>query len=669
MNTIILKKLNLINFKGVKNLSVDFDDSTNIFGANGSGKTTIFDACTWLLFGKDSTDRKDFELKTLDEFNVVIPKIEHEVNGVFMVGNEEITIKKILKEKWPKIKGQLEPQFAGNETLYYWNEVPLSMKEFQTKVSQILDETIFKLITSPTAFNQMKWQDRRSVLIQIVGNISDQELAKGNADYERLVSLLTNKTLEEYKKQIASTIRKSKEDIKLIPTRIDEVERSKPEPVEETEIVQLIAAKEKEIEAIDNQLQDKSADHDEIIKKRNANQDQIFNLKSDMNAIEFEGREKAKLEQKTDTSKADGIRKEITEIEADVTTAKTKVETLTTKKAGIKTQLFTLETLITNARTKWNEVNATELQFNETEFCCPTCQREFEASDVETKKEELKANFITDKQNQLKKISETGKSHAAEKTNLTAELEGLEERIQNGAAYIIQLNGKLEELNFNLKKVVAQEQSIEKPSAQSLLESYLAANEKYQELKAKISDLVALKFETPEGNNSEAKEAKQKINEEITALRAQLSVNDQIIIANSRIKELMAEESKLAQEIANIEKEQYIIDNFIKLKIDTIESKINQKFSFVKFKLFETQINGAEVETCEALINGVPFSDANTASKINAGVDIINTLCDFYKVSAPIFIDNRESVVDLIDSESQIINLIVSAGDKKLRVA
>lgn len=669
MNKIILKKLNLINFKGVKNLTVDFDDNTNIFGANGSGKTTIFDACTWLLFGKDSTDRKDFELKTLDEFNVVIPKIEHEVNAILLVGDEEITIKKILKEKWPKIKGQLEPQFAGNETLYYWNEVPMTMKEYQTKVSQILDETIFKLITSPTAFNSMKWQDRRSVLIQIVGNISDQDLAKGNADYERLVSLLTNKTLEEYKKQIASTIRKSKDDIKLIPTRIDEVERSKPEPVEESEILQLIAAKEKEIEAIDNQLQDKSAAHDEIIKKRNANQDQIFNLKSDMNAIEFEGREKVKLEQKTDTSKADEIRKEIAEVQADVTTAKTKVDTLTEKKAGIKAQLFTLDTLITTARTKWNEVNATELQFNDAEFCCPTCQREFEASDVETKKGELKANFITDKQNQLKKISETGKSHAAEKTNLTSELEGLEERIQNGAAYIIQLNGKIEELTFNLNKVVAQEESIEKPTAESLLESYLAANEKYQQLKTKISDLVALKFEIPEGNNSEAKEAKQKINEEITALRAQLSVNDQIVIANSRIKELMAEESKLAQEIANIEKEQYIIDNFIKLKIDTIESKINKKFSFVKFKLFETQINGAEVETCEALINGVPFSDANTASKINAGVDIINTLCDFYKVSAPIFIDNRESVVDLIDSESQIINLIVSAGDKKLRVA
>lgn len=669
MSKIILKKMNLINFKGVKDLTIDFDDNTNIFGANGTGKTTVFDAFTWLLFGKDSTDRKDFELKTLDQFNIAIPKIEHEVNAVVLVDDEEITIKRILKEKWPKIKGQLEPQFAGNETLYYWNEVPLSMKEFQNKVSQVLDESIFKLITSPTAFNSLKWQDRRNVLIQIVGDISDSDLAKGNTDYEALVSMLSNKTLDEYKKQIAATIKKANDDIKAIPTRIDEVERNKPEPVEETEILKLISIKEKQIEAIDNQLQDKSAAHDEVIRKRNANQDEIFNLKSEMNAIEFEVREKIKSEHKSETSKADLIRREITEIEAEAKTAKTKVETLASKKESTKTQVLSLETLIANARAKWNEVNATELEFNDAEFCCPTCQREFEASDIEAKKVELKNNFITDKQSQLKRITDGGKANSAEKENLNNELIVLEERIQNGAAFIIQLNGKIEELNFQLNNAIAQEEAVEKPSFESLFEKKLETNKKYQDLKKKISILTDLKFEIPEGNNAEAKEAKQRINVEITDLRAQLSVNEQIKSADLRIKELMAEESKLAQEIANIEKTQYIIDNFIKLKIDTIEGKINEKFSFVKFKLFDTQINGGQVETCEALINGVPFSDANTASKINAGVDIINTLCEFYKVSAPIFIDNRESVVDLIDSESQIINLIVSAGDKKLRVS
>ena len=158
MSKVILKTLNLINFKGVNKLSIDFNDSTNIFGANGTGKTTVFDSFTWLLFGKDSSDRKDFELKTLDSSNVVIPKIEHEVNAVIWVDDEEVTIKRILKEKWVKQRGSLEAEFTGNETLYYWNDVPLSQKEFQNKVSQIIDETIFKLITSPTAFNSLKWQ-------------------------------------------------------------------------------------------------------------------------------------------------------------------------------------------------------------------------------------------------------------------------------------------------------------------------------------------------------------------------------------------------------------------------------------------------------------------------------------------------------------------------------
>lgn len=669
MSAIILQKLNLINFKGIKSLSLEFDENTNIFGANGTGKTTIFDAFTWLLFGKDSTDRKDFEIKTLNKFNVAIPKIEHEVSAVVVVDGEEVTIKRILKEKWVKTKGALEAEFTGNETLYYYNEVPLSMKEFQNKISEILDEQVFKLITSPTAFNSLKWQDRRNVLVQIVGNISDKDLAKGNADYEELVSQLSNKTLDEYKKQIGATIKKAKDDIKSIPTRIDEVERSKPEPVEEAAILQLISAKEKQIESIDNQLQDKSAAHDEVIIKRNANQDEIFNVKSQINSIEFEVREKAKNGQKSETSQADQIRTELSEIQAESKAAEAKRDTLSTKRNGLKSQISSLDALISATRNQWNEVNSTDLIFNESEFCCPTCQREFEASDVESKKIELKNNFISDKQSQLKAISEKGKSQAAEKIDLEAELTVLEERISKGTDYVIQLSGKIEELNFNLSKAIDLEAAVQKPTLESLVDDALLINDTYQLLLKKITELTGRKFELPTVDNSDLKLEKININTEINSLRSQLSVNEQIKTADVRVKELMNEESKLAQEIANIEKTQYTIDNFIKLKIDTIEGKINEKFSFVKFKLFETQINGAQVETCEALINGVPFSDANTASRINAGVDIINTLAEFYKVSAPIFIDNRESVVDLIDSESQIINLIVSAADKKLRVA
>ena len=281
----------------------------------------------------------------------------------------------------------------------------------------------------------------------------------------------------------------------------------------------------------------------------------------------------------------------------------------------------------------------------------------------------MKENFINDKQAQLKRISDNGKGYAAEKANLETELATLEERISKGTEYISGLTKKETGLKADLLIANNEAKSQVKPNLDEVVSVSLSTNIEYLELKKDLHQLEELKFDIPENNFQELKDEKAKLNSEIISLRSSLHVNTQIADADKRIAELLKEESTLAQQIANIEKEQYVIDNFIKLKIDTIEDKINQKFSYVKFKLFDTQINGGQVETCEALINGVPFSDANTASKINAGVDIINTLCEFYKVSAPIFIDNRESVVDLIESGSQIINLIVSAHDKKLRVA
>ncbi|WDF45281.1 AAA family ATPase [Chryseobacterium sp. KACC 21268] len=669
MSTIILKKMILVNFKGVRNLTIDFDSNTNIFGNNGTGKTTIFDAFTWMLFGKDSTDRKDFEIKTLDENNQVIPKIEHEVYGEILVDGNLVTVKRTFREKWVKTKGALEAEFSGNETLYYWNEVPLSMKEYGNKVSEILDESVFKLITSPSAFNALKWQDRRNALIKIVGDISDKELAGSNSDYLDLLSQLTNKTLDEYKKQILSTIKKMKDDIKMIPTRIDEVERGKPQPVDAESVNAEIALKEQEIISIDNQLQDKAAAHDEITQKRNANQDEIYRLKSAQNAIRFEISEAAKLENKSDTSKADGLKRQINEKEQnELLPAQQKLARLKTEKKDLNADIQRYETAIIGKREEWNNENAKVFTFDDENATCPTCGHAIEANDLEVKRKELQEKFNTDKTDRLAQISAEGKKFANANVENTNELAGLETRITSGEEYIKTLEGQIAQLRADL--VIENSTTKESVPLDVIISQKLEGHSEYKSLASDIAEREAKEFKLPEGeDNSELKIAKATLQNEISDLKSTLQVNSLIKIANDRITALQSEESKLAQEISNIEKTQYIIDNFIKLKIDTIESRINEKFSYVKFKLFETQINGGQIECCEALINGVPFSDANTASKINAGIDIINTLCEFYQVSAPIFIDNRESVVKLIPSESQIINLIVSEDDKKLRVS
>ena len=112
----------------------------------------------------------------------------------------------------------------------------------------------------------------------------------------------------------------------------------------------------------------------------------------------------------------------------------------------------------------------------------------------------------------------------------------------------------------------------------------------------------------------------------------------------------------------------YLIDEFIKHKVDLLSEEINSHFKFAKFKLFDVQINGGIAECCEVTYKGVSYSDLNNASRINIGIDIINTLCKLNDRFCPVIIDNSESVTDILQTESQQVRLVVSADDKALRV-
>ena len=287
-NSIAIKEINLVNFKGLRNQNIKFNHVTNIFGDNGVGKTTIFDAFTWLMFGKDSTDRKDFGIKTLDKNNNVIPQIEHEVSAIIVVNEEEINIKRILREKWVKKRGSFEAEFSGNETIYYWNDVPKSQKEFQQKISSVLDESIFKMITNPLAFNSMKWQNKRAALIDIVGNVSDMLIAGNDSSFLDLLNKLSNKSLEEYKKQISAQRKKMNDEIKSIPTRIDEVSRNMPNALDFEGLKNEKKSLVSNLEEIQTQIDDKNKAFEAVLQKKRSISNEVFELKSKLQNIEFE---------------------------------------------------------------------------------------------------------------------------------------------------------------------------------------------------------------------------------------------------------------------------------------------------------------------------------------------------------------------------------------------
>jgi len=669
MKTVQLKRLVVTNFKGARKLDIPFNEKTSLYGANGTYKSTTYDAFLWLLFGKNADDKKDFSIKNTVEKE--LNRQDHEVEAIMVIDGEENTLKRVYKEKWEKKKGEEFSRMTGNETVYFWNGVPMPQKDFVSKINSVLEESVFKLITNPLAFNDIKWQDRRSLLTTMFGDVSNEELAKGNSEYEELVSKLTQgKTLSDYQKQILAEVKKSKDELKAIPTRIDEVSKSIPETLDFNALRTELDSKDLELKHIDKQIQDKSAAFDSILEAHRQKQMKAHGLKADISTIEITTRKTAKDQVTPDETSLMLIQNTITDKTQELKSAENTLSILETKVSTCENEIASTTSKMDAKRNEWNAENAKTAIFDENEFCCPTCKRNFESEDVETKKTEMLSTFNANKTLTLNTIMMQGQSLANETIALETELNTLKSRIENGKKLITDIKKTIEKAEADLvleKSKHADAKDL--LSEEDVYNDMLSKNILYQEKKAELVQLEEQMKEVPKVDIDELKSQRNQIISEIDQIKTKLQIEAQITQANSRIEALKQEESNLAQIVANTEKTQFTIERFEKLKMESLEQKVNSKFQMVKFRMFDQQVNGGESPACEILVNGVPFSDANTASRINAGLDIINVLCDYYQVSAPIFIDNRESVVEIIDTNSQIINLIVSEKDKTLRVA
>ncbi len=666
MKKIELKALHLENFKGIRNLKMDFTQHTDIYGANATGKTTLFDAFLWLLFGKDSMDRKDFEIKTLDAQNRVIEKIDHTVEGHLSVNDEPLLLKRVLREKWVKQKAALEPTFVGNETLYYWNEVPMNQREYNTKINEILDESIFKLISNPMAFNSLKWQDRRNVLVAIAGELNDAELVKGDKDLEDLLQLNEKKSIQELKSETTAKVKKIKVDLQLIPTRIDEVQKSKPTPMNDIGLRETLAKEEVALGIIESQIKDSSKAYQSKLDERQTTQRELFDLESKLEGEKRKLQSQAEKECQQDDTSIVELEHKIQTTSSTLETYQNGIKSLEAHKNTLQTELTDIEQRCTVMRNYWHDENAKQLIFDDDNFICTCCKRPFETDDIESKKAELQNNFNANKANTLASVNKQGLALKEQLEANKSELNATIKRIEQGKGHIEKSTKELQNYQTALQLEKAKVTAV-KDVTQVYLQLILD-NPNIPIFEAKIEELKTITQMEIVVDNQELEMLKKEKQSVIDQIKQELTVQGIIRKADERIQELHEEEKSLSNALNQLEKLQYTIDRFIKLKIEGLEKGINRRFEYVSFKLFETQINGGEVETCQTLIEGVPFSDANKASRVNAGMDIINVLSNYYKTTAPIFIDNRESVTELIPTHSQVINLFVSPEYKTLHL-
>ena len=230
-----INKLALWNFKGIQSLAINAEgENLKIYGDNATGKTTVFDAFTWLLFGKDSLGRSDFGIKTQDENGNVIHNLDHIVECELAIDNSILTLKKAYAEKWTKKRGSAEAEFSGHETKYFINEVPSTKKEYEQKIASFIDENLFKTITNPLYFNEhLKWQDRRAILLSLCeGEMSDENILARSPEFKPLLEELNGRTVQEYSKVIKSKQTAINDELKAIPQRIAEASLAIPADVD-----------------------------------------------------------------------------------------------------------------------------------------------------------------------------------------------------------------------------------------------------------------------------------------------------------------------------------------------------------------------------------------------------------------------------------------------------
>ena len=652
--------MSLLNFKGVRELTVDFDEhETNIYGANHTGKTTLFDAFVWLMFDKDSQDRQNFGIRTYDENNNIIPKLPHEVSACIEVNGVEINLKRCFVENWVKKRGSQEAVYDGNSEERYWNDVPCSKTEFAKKIADICDESIFKLITNPLYFPSMKPAIQRGMLFQMAGDLTDADVAASDQEkFANLAEQLSHKTLDEYKREIGAKKKRIKEAIETIPARIDENKRQMPEAEDWSALEKDIKEKEAKIKELDGQIADEGKAYQakaqetaskakELAEKKRqravregAVRDEL--LKDFYKQTEdYNNRRIAAQNQSFDTSQ----RRRMAESEI-----RREREVIISLQCDINER----EQRLNRLRDEWRSIKVREFNPENLETVCPHCGRPYEQSQIDRSIEEQRQAYNAHTSHLLSENKTNGQKVAAEVAQL-------KESIAKSEAVIKEKEALLESL-------------IEKPFTETAptqpdITSGIAADSELQQIDKEIAKLeaeIAKPIEKPDTDF--LTDGKNLLLDGIEDDRRRLAKRDTIAATLKRIEELEKELKKNNEALTELEGIEFNILEFGKAKVSMVEGKINSLFSIVKFKMYERQINGGEVETCECMMHGTPYSVLSNSEKINAGLDIINAICRANEVHAPIFIDNRESATDIIDVDSQVINLIVDASCTKFRV-
>ena len=641
MKDIKIISLELTNFKCHSYLKLTFNGgNASIYGDNASGKTSIYDAVTWLLFGKDSAGNgeKNIEIKPLDESGEVK---DHQavtaVEAVLDVSGEEVTLRRTYKEVWATKRGSSEASYEGNTSEYYIDGVPCKKNGFQDRVRELVDEDMFRMLTSVSYFaSQISWQERRATLFDVAGVADDKQILETAQQFAPLVESMGKLSLEDYKKKLLAEKKRFVGAKSEIPARISECQKTASDLAN----VDFAGARAK-LDELNIQKDSLAAqviaiEHDSA---QDAKRMEIREVQMELAALENENKV-YRAGQKTTTVDLSKIRYEVSILTQRASRMKQSM-------ARELEYIASLDTKTARSREQWSGVYLETF----TGGTCASCGQALPADKLQKAKE----TFDARKKKRLDEIAESANSFKAEKAQAKDRVKRYEEDIQQMEA-----------------EVAAKEQEISAAEANVVVVTDM---EGYTERRSEINSRLYTLTQELEGMVGNTMGAKMELNRKIMDVNREIKICMDTISKESvleytrnRIDQLRDDAKNAAEALEAIEKMLYLMDEYSRYKTRFVEDSINELFRIARFRLFREQANGGVEDRCDVVHDGVPYISVNNGMKINLGIDIINTLSMAYGVRVPLFVDNAESVTELEHSNSQIIRLVVSEHDKELRV-
>lgn len=634
-----LLELRLENFKGVRQFTLAPDGhNATVFGDNGTGKTTLADAYFWLLTGKDSAGQSDntFTVKPMGAEG-----LDYAVEGTFRQDDSvsPFTLRRTYKDVFERRRGDAERRLKGNTTEYAIDGVPKPKKEYDAFVAEHFGGSLFAVLTDPDALpGKLSPDARREILLNAFGGeLDDKDVIRSHEELRELLHCIGNKSVEDYAAVTREQRRKVNDRLKEIPGRIDEAEKAKP--------------------AASASARESLAEYTERSKQRAALQNKLEEVRSGQ-ALSMARKAISDIEAEISVAKAAYARKTAASSEPDnsrirdqrglIDGLSDKLREAESQKRDLQGRLRQAEKSLDDLRSAWDKAEARQWSGD---TICPTCGQPILEANLEASRRKFNARKAAELENIEQSAAVQQQQIAGCKEQL-AELDAQAEAYQKGKT---EAEGVLKEL----LACIAEPEPFEKTSEYASLSQKLsAAEEKLKALQSRADETVAhIVAEIGE------------LDAQIETARQRMAAKETIDRQEKRIEELKAEEKALSLQLAAYDKGLLLAEQFVQIKARDIEEKVNAAFRLAKWKLFDVQKNGGIRNCCEATVNGVSYgTNLNSAAKLNAGLDIISALSKASGVQLPVWVDNAESVTELLPVDTQVIRLAVSAQDKTLRV-